>query len=229
MKLNVGCGQNYLDGYVNIDIDKKAKADKIMPAYNLDFENEVFDEILAKQIIEHLGFFKTKYFLSEAYRTLKDGKLLIIETPHIEKAFENFLKAKNMEERERVLGWIYGSETENMTHIYCFPVELMENFAKEFGFIIEKIEFYDYEFLRPAVRYYFRKKMDKYKHLKALMRKELLKSHFPKWGDELSLSEQEKMISQLDFEHMNEKDIIKLYGFNPVFIKALKKVLKEGK
>jgi len=225
MKLNVGCGYDYLDGYINIDISKKSKPDKIMPAYNLDFDENIFDEILAKQLIEHLGFFKTKYFLSECYRILKDKGLLIIETPYIEKSFELFLKATNPSERERILGWIYGGESENMTHIYCFPVELMENLAKEFGFTIKDKEFYDYENLRPAIRYFLIKNYDEEKYKKSLLRKELLKLNFPKWEDEILLSEQENMLERLDFINMKEKDIRKIYGFSPIFLKAVMNVL----
>ena len=91
MKLNVGCGYRKLEGYINIDTDKNVKPDFVMDAYDLDFDDAKFNEVRAAQVIEHLGFFKTKYFLSEASRTLKKDKYLIIETPHIEKSFELFL------------------------------------------------------------------------------------------------------------------------------------------
>ncbi|PIS47386.1 MAG: hypothetical protein COT17_03675 [Elusimicrobia bacterium CG08_land_8_20_14_0_20_51_18] len=227
MKLNSGCGLDYLDGYVNIDIDRKSKADKIMPAFDLDFENGIFEEILARQVIEHLGFFKTRYFMSEAYRTLSPGGVLKIETPNIEKSFENFLKAGNSGERELVLGWIYGGESEHMTHVYCFPVELMKRLAKESGFNVEKTEFYDYEYLRPAVRYLMIKEPSAEKFRKALLRRELLNLHFPKWGDESAMAEQEQLIERLEFSCLEEKDVKKIYGFNPAFSKAVAAVFEE--
>ncbi|MBI4802226.1 MAG: methyltransferase domain-containing protein [Elusimicrobia bacterium] len=87
MKLNIGCGYNYLRGYVNLDASRDSLADKFMEAHQLGFDDGSAEEIKASQLIEHLGFFRTKYFLAECYRVLKDGGVLTLETPHIEKTF----------------------------------------------------------------------------------------------------------------------------------------------
>jgi predicted SAM-dependent methyltransferase len=194
MKLNIGSGAKFLDGYINIDINPKLKVDMVMDAWDLKFDNETADEIMAIHLIEHLGFFKAKYFLSECYRVLKDSGRLLIETPHIERSFEYFLKAKDKKEREIVLSWIYGSESKYMNHIFCFPVELIFDLASEFGFNIEKVEYYDYEFLRPAVKYSMVKIKEANKTEKSLYRKKLILNKIPDLEDELKLAEIEKDI-----------------------------------
>jgi len=225
MKLNVGCGYEKLDGYINIDINPLLKPDYAMPAYNLDFNDSVFNEILAKQVIEHLGFFKTKYFLSEASRTIKKDKFLIIETPHIEKSFENFLNAKNQEDRERVLGWIYGSETEYMNHLYCFPVELMEKLFDEFGFEILKIEYYDYEYMRPSVRYTAIKKKD---YEKSNFRKKLVENGvFNLIKNEIHLYEMERIISEISFENIDNFNIFELAFRSPLAAYCVNLIIKK--
>ncbi len=224
MKLNVGCGYKKMQGYLNVDINPQTKPDFVMPAYDLDFPDEHFNEITAIQVIEHLGFFKTKYFLSECSRVLKKEKFLIIETPHIEKSFELFLNSQKPEERERILGWIYGSETEFMNHVYCFPVELMETLLKEFGFEIYKKEFYDYEYLRPAVRYVCINQNPDIQ--KAVLRKNMIKYGALKSFDEIYFSEFEKIISDLNLGDFNRSDIYKYVFLSPIVAVSLD-LLKE--
>jgi len=225
MKLNIGCGYKKMQGYLNIDINPQTKPDFVMSAYDLDFPNEHFNEIIASQVIEHLGFFKTKYFLSECSRVLKKEKFLIIETPHIEKSFEFFLSSQKPEERERILGWIYGSETEFMNHVYCFPVELMETLLKEFGFEIYKKEFYDYEYLRPAVRYFCINKNPNIQ--KAVLRKNMIKYGALKSLDEIYLAEFEKIISDLNLSDFNRLDIYKYVFLSPIVAVSLE-LLRGG-
>jgi len=225
MKLNVGCGFKKLSGYINIDVGKDVKPDFVMNAYDLDFDDEKFNEILASQVIEHLGFFKTKYFLSEASRVLKKDKFLIIETPHIEKSFELFLKADTMEKRERILNWIYGSETEYMTHIYCFPVELIKILLNEFNFEISDIEYFDYEYLRPAVRYKCIKRSCNLK--KSYLRKNLVKNGVFSYMDEIYLSEFEKLIKEFDFEKISPNTVINMAFTSSVFSYSLNLILKQ--
>ncbi len=75
-------------------MDSNSLADRIMEAHDLDVESCLAEEIVASQIIEHLGFFKGKYFLSECFRVLKPNGTLKIETPDIKRSFEIFLKER---------------------------------------------------------------------------------------------------------------------------------------
>jgi predicted SAM-dependent methyltransferase len=55
-KLNLGCGQDYRDGWTNVEILKGLKADV---HHNLDktpypFKRNEFDLILMKMVLEHL-------------------------------------------------------------------------------------------------------------------------------------------------------------------------------
>ncbi|MBU2530791.1 MAG: hypothetical protein KKD35_07100 [Elusimicrobia bacterium] len=198
MKLNIGCGYNHLKGYTNIDSSKDSLADKIMPAQCFDIESDVALEIKASHLIEHLGFFRAKYFLSEAFRTLKAGGSLIIETPHAEKSFENFSKG-NKSERESVLGWIYGSESEGMNHMYCFPVELMEEMMDEAGFEISRREYFNYHPNRPVLRFTMKKNAGlKYKSLMAEFRHKLLIKKIIIFKDEYVMSENENILKSIE-------------------------------
>ena len=59
IKLNVGCGEDYQEGYINIDISPLVKADlhldfeRAVSDHYLPWENNSVDEILARHFIEH--------------------------------------------------------------------------------------------------------------------------------------------------------------------------------
>ena len=91
MKLHIGCGKDYQQGFINIDAYDNTVADHIMPADNLTYHSNTIDEIHAKQLIEHLGLSKTMYGLAEWFRVLKPQGKLLIETPHLEKSITSFI------------------------------------------------------------------------------------------------------------------------------------------
>ena len=81
MKLNLGCGNNYLDGYINVDINHKVKCD-----VSMDFEKGKFpwksgevDEIIAEMVVEHI--WNIDHFMNECWRVLKKGGQMLITTP----------------------------------------------------------------------------------------------------------------------------------------------------
>lgn len=81
-KLNFGCGEKILPGYVNIDIVQLPGVDIVI---NLDktpypFQDNEFDEIYADNVIEHLKSFIE--VIEELQRILKPGGKLIIKVPH---------------------------------------------------------------------------------------------------------------------------------------------------
>jgi SAM-dependent methyltransferase len=86
MKLNIGCGFNKLDGYINVDQFPECAPDVL---WNLEetpwpFAERSVDELVAHHVLEHLGQ-ETKVFfaiLKELYRLMRHGGLLEITVPH---------------------------------------------------------------------------------------------------------------------------------------------------
>lgn len=193
MKLNIGCGYDYLRGYVNVDASRDSLADKFMDAHQLGFGDGSAEEVRASQLIEHLGFFKAKYFLAECYRVLKDGGLLALETPHVEGTFGEFLKGDRAA-REAALGWVYGSESAGMEHRCCFPEELLEELLAGAGFLPETKKVFNYEPHRPVLRVTARKKSCAAADFEAALRRELALKGTARFGDEYAAAETEKLI-----------------------------------
>ena len=82
MKLNLGCGEKPLLGFVNVDRRDLPGVNVIhdLAEFPWPFETESVDAILAKHILEH--FHDPRPFLDECYRVCKPGAYIQIEVPH---------------------------------------------------------------------------------------------------------------------------------------------------
>ncbi len=96
IRLNLGCGDKILDGYVNVDIVQE-RAGK-QPDVNCDIRDlSVFpanhcDEILAVHVVEHFWRWEVEQVLREWVRVLKPGGKMILECPNLISACEEFLR-----------------------------------------------------------------------------------------------------------------------------------------
>jgi SAM-dependent methyltransferase len=81
MKLHVGCGNDYKEGYINIDASKDVNPDKVwnLEKNPLPFKGDSVEEILAFHVLEHIHNFIP--LMHEFYRVCKPGALIRIKTP----------------------------------------------------------------------------------------------------------------------------------------------------
>uniref|UniRef100_A0A831XFK6 Methyltransferase domain-containing protein n=1 Tax=Geobacter metallireducens TaxID=28232 RepID=A0A831XFK6_GEOME len=197
MKLNIGCGHNYLKGYLNVDVSADSLADAVMEAHDLLVDSSSVDGITASQLLEHLGFFKGKYFLAECFRVLRPGGTLRLETPHLERTFEIFL-AGDRRGREAALTWLYGAETPHMQHRFCFPLELLLELAHETGFDPLHHESFLYQENRPSLRLILQKPAGRERHqFMAELRKRLVMEEIPAFDDEITMAGQEELLRRI--------------------------------
>ena len=86
MKLNLGCGQNRLEGYVNVDREASMAPDVIMDMerFPWPFEDNSVDEVVAKHVLEHVGATAEVFIgvMRELYRVCSGGALVHIAVPH---------------------------------------------------------------------------------------------------------------------------------------------------
>lgn len=194
MKLNIGCGKTYKEGFINIDAFDSTVADKIMSADNLKFAANSIDRIEACQIIEHFGLMKSIYILAEWFRVLKPGGTLLIETPDLVKSFKEFMEG-DLETRKNVLTWIYGVESKGMSHSLCFPTDLLEMLLEKTGFVDIKKSFYEKEKNHSTQKFICKKTKD-YSPFQviATFRKKLISRKIVDIQDYYVLLEQEKLV-----------------------------------
>jgi len=81
MKLNIGSGNDYREGFVNIDKNDNAKCDKILDLEDgkLPFEDESVEFIVANHVLEHIN--NLIPLMNEFHRVLKKDGVLHIEVP----------------------------------------------------------------------------------------------------------------------------------------------------
>ncbi len=105
IKLNVGSGSDYREGWVNCDFvdtsfyDKDTKKQKVDVIFNFKFgwpfkENSV-DYVLMREVFEHVNRHDAVHLLQEAYRILKPGGKMEITVPPAEKQMKLFLGVMN--------------------------------------------------------------------------------------------------------------------------------------
>jgi predicted SAM-dependent methyltransferase len=86
MKLNMGCGYNKQEGYVNVDASPECQPDMVCDLESLPWPwpDDSVDEVLFNHSLEHLGQ-DTRVFLGmikELYRVCKDQATITINAPH---------------------------------------------------------------------------------------------------------------------------------------------------
>ena len=116
-KLNLGCGSDIREGYVNIDLYND-KADLQCDVTALPYEDSSIDEIFASHIIEHFDFQQSWAVLAEWYRVLKPGGMLKIETPDFFESCKLFVELGSP--RHQALYGHFFSEAWKDGHVHKF-------------------------------------------------------------------------------------------------------------
>ncbi len=123
--LNVGCGSDIRKGWINLDAVALAGVDVVhdIETVPLPFDDDQFDLILCKDIIEHVDYIPV---LRELHRILKTGGSLHIRVPHFT-SWRNF---------------------EDPTHKKMFSIRTFDYFAKNTR--AERDYYFDFQFDRIA-------------------------------------------------------------------------------
>lgn len=81
MKLNIGCGHDVKQGWVNLDISPIEGVDVVhdLSDLPLPFEDNTFDYILCMDVLEHLEYIPV---LKDLHRILKPSGTIKIQVPH---------------------------------------------------------------------------------------------------------------------------------------------------
>ena len=86
MKLNLGCGFDKKQGYINLDSFEKCNPDILhnIESRPFPFKDNTFDEILIKHVLEHVGqtFDMFKNIMQEIYRISIPGARIEIQVPN---------------------------------------------------------------------------------------------------------------------------------------------------
>lgn len=103
MKLHLGCGNNYIAGWVNIDISGKVDmyADLRKP---LPFPDQSVDFIFTEAVMEHFNYLDGLKLLIECHRVLKPEGVIRVSTPDLDFLIECYEQGRIKEFAD--VGWI---------------------------------------------------------------------------------------------------------------------------
>ena len=153
IKLNLGCGALYLNGFINCDIRKDVGADKVFDmSKGMPFDDGEADEIMAQDILEHFGFRETEKMLTEWKRVLKKGGLLTVQVPNIDKHIKDYWNDRN--DKRYVNGYdnafefmranIFGGQDyEGNFHKTCFTPNTLRLVLEKLGFTMLSLDTHD--------------------------------------------------------------------------------------
>jgi predicted SAM-dependent methyltransferase len=137
MKINLGCGGDIREEYINIDIRHLPGVNVVADVTHLPFKDNSVDEILAIDIYEHVSHLKSQKLLKHWVSKLKKGALLFIQCPCINTIVENFLAAEKLKRLDLIEGVISdlfgGQEYPKNEHFTIGHLELMRAYLIEAG------------------------------------------------------------------------------------------------
>ncbi|MDB5183177.1 MAG: hypothetical protein JWO47_961 [Candidatus Saccharibacteria bacterium] len=149
MKLHLGCGQVYLEGYVNIDypldkhtVQEKTVADEFHDLTKLRYKAKTIDEVRLHHVYEHFPRHIALALLASWQGWLKKGGKIHIEVPDFDESAKLVIDP-SLPERDRkvALRHIFGSnEAPWATHYEGWSAERLREAMKLFGFKNIKIE-----------------------------------------------------------------------------------------
>lgn len=142
LKLHLGCGEKYLEGYVNIDFPDseqsiiKTRADVFYPNMReLSYPEGTVDEIRSHHLFEHFSRAEALKLLVRWRSWLKPGGMLVIETPDFTTSAAMFLGSTSLKRRFELARHIFGSEEAGWAnHKDYWDVE-------KFSFVLGKLGF----------------------------------------------------------------------------------------
>lgn len=157
IKLHLGCGQEYLQDYVNIDYPPSfhtvqsqfKKVDFYYDITKLKLKRNSIDEIRLHHVLEHFTYPQSLKLLIQWQHALKPNGKLIVETPDFKATVQELFKQKTFQQQAPMVRHIFGShEATWAVHRDGWFKEKYEYILPRLGYKIIKIKYSQYKCTR---------------------------------------------------------------------------------
>jgi len=148
MRLNVGCGDYLLDGFVNLDADPATPADVHADAmvYLRDCPDATFAEVYAGHFLEHLAPEGAQRFLAECYRVLAPGGACAIVVPDTYEVLRRYVARRdecvpiegkwwNLSDLDAVCAAFLYSPIQPTPHRWSYDIDTLARAMRAAGFM----------------------------------------------------------------------------------------------
>lgn len=141
-KLNLGCGENVLAGWLNVDFDPlSAEVVYLDATARFPLPDGVFDFIFSEHMIEHVSYAHAEHMLRECFRIMKAGGRIRISTPDLKFLMDLYRDDKSPLQVE----YVRKSAAEG--GIKALDTHVINRFVREWGHLF----IYDEKTLRIAL------------------------------------------------------------------------------
>jgi hypothetical protein len=152
LRLHLGCGTQYLPGYINIDypnemhIGYTPTVDAHGDITKLEFPKNSVDEIRLHHVFEHFHRVTALVLLVQWHEWLKIDGILHIETPDVMKSAEQLVSNIDYAQKIAIIRHLEGDQSASWgVHIGQWWNERFENTLSTLGFHILSMEFTQWE------------------------------------------------------------------------------------
>ncbi len=143
MKLNLGNGKTYLEGWTNVDIQvhplAKNPPDLLCDIRKIPLPDGCAETIMGIHVWEHIVRWECDDVIEEWKRLLKRGGQLILEMPDLLKCCRNILRGVEGKKPDQLGMWgLYGDVTLKdpfMLHPWAWTFSTIQPFLAEHGFV----------------------------------------------------------------------------------------------
>jgi len=133
-KLNLGCGFDIKEGYLNVDFQSFHKPDIVADICNLIMlPSNYYEEIIAQDCLEHIPRPKTQSVLLEWSRLLKPSGKLVLRVPNVVGLLGLFSKNeyKSIEKQQELMQCLFGTQAYDGDFHYTGFTELLIKYYLE--------------------------------------------------------------------------------------------------
>ena len=143
MRLNLCCGQDIRNGFLNIDVRRldprilqlDLERDLLTP-----FPPESAEEIVAQDCVEHVSWRRVPDLLRDVYRVLRCGGIFVIRVPDLEEIARFTFLNPGYDDFIQISYWIFGGQDypEN-THKAGFTKPSARRLLEDIGFRVLEV------------------------------------------------------------------------------------------
>lgn len=155
-RLNLGCGFDRQVGYLNIDINGFHDPDLVADVRDLSvLPSGYYEEILAIDVLEHIGRTEVKGTLAEWNRLLVEGGILTIRVPDLVGLLSLFFDRhyRTLEKQEELVQCCFGTQAyQGDFHLSGFTPTILRNYLESAGFSVVRMRNRDVWLIEAVAR-----------------------------------------------------------------------------